>query len=92
MAFCALAAILVGCSPGTGTTTGVVTDVQGTLTEVESFTVLADGEETTFLPVAGQEYDFPLSHLREHERSGEPVIVDWEIRDGDRYALAVTDG
>lgn len=82
----------VACSPGTGTTVGVVTEVQGTLTDIESFTVLADGEETVFLVIEGQEYEFPLDHLREHLLSGEPVVVDWEIRDGERHALAITDG
>jgi hypothetical protein len=70
----------------------VVTEVEGSLSEVESFTVLSDGDEIVFLPVEGQSYEFPLDHLQEHLRSGEPVVVEWEIRDGVHYALAIGDG
>lgn len=87
-----LALSLAACSPSTGSSVGVVTGVEGTLTEVESFTVLADGDEATYLIVEGQAYEFPLDHLREHLRSGEPVAVEWEDRDGTRYAIAITDG
>ena len=85
-------ALVPACASTTGRTTGVVVEVEGTLGDVEAFTVLADGEETIFLPIDGQEYEFPLDHLRDHLRSGEPVIVDWELRDEERYVLAITDG
>ncbi|MEX1038058.1 MAG: hypothetical protein WDZ96_04280 [Acidimicrobiia bacterium] len=86
------ALVVAGCSSSIGTSVGVVTEVEGTLSEVESFTVLSEGEETRFVPLEGQSYEFPLDHLREHLLSGEPVIVEWEIRDDVHYALAITDG
>lgn len=92
IALMVLASVVPACSSDTGTSVGVVTEVEGTLTDVESFTVLSEGEEVSFLPLEGQVYEFPLDHLREHVRSGEPVIVEWEMRDGNRYALAITDG
>lgn len=87
-----LASVVSVCSSDTGTSVGVVIEVEGTLTDVESFIVLSEGEEIGFLPLEGQVYEFPLDHLREHLRSGEPLIVEWEMRDGNRYALAITDG
>ena len=87
-----LVLLVPACASTTGRTAGVVTEVEGTLTDVESFTVLSDGEETLFFPIEGQEYEFPLDHLRDHLRSGEPVIVDWELRGDQRYVLAITDG
>ncbi|MEX0797546.1 MAG: hypothetical protein WD274_12725 [Acidimicrobiia bacterium] len=87
-----LASVVAACSSDTGTSVGLVTEVEGTLPDVESFIVLSEGEEISFLPLEGQHYEFPLDHLREHLRSGAPVIVEWEMRDGNRYALAITDG
>jgi hypothetical protein len=89
----ALAAIfLASCAQTEGTTIGVVTAVEGSLTAVESFTVLASSEEITFVPIEGVEYEFALVHLREHQRTGEPIVVDWELRDEIRYATSLTDG
>jgi hypothetical protein len=83
---------VAGCSAAMGTAAGVVIEVEGSLSNVESFTVLSEGVEMVFLPLEGQTYDFPLDHLQEHVRSGEPVVVEWEIRDGVHYALAIDDG
>lgn len=83
---------VAGCSAATGTAAGILTEVEGSLSEVESFTVLSEGDATEFLPLEGQTYDFPLDHLQEHVRSGEPVVVEWEVRDGVHYALAISDG
>jgi hypothetical protein len=83
---------IAGCSATTGTAAGVVIEVEGSLSEVESFTVLSEGDTIEFLPLEGQDYEFPLDHLREHVRSGEPVVVEWEIRDDVHYALAISDG
>ena len=54
--------------------------------------VLVEGSELEFTPTADGEYDFPLSHLREHQRTGEPVLVGWEIVGSVRYALSLADG
>ncbi len=89
-----IAAIVLttACSQSNGTSLGVVTDVEGSLTVVDSFTLLSGGSEIEFLPIPGQSYDFPLPHLREHLRTGEPVVVDWEIREEERFALSIRDG
>ncbi|MGH8946879.1 MAG: hypothetical protein ACRDVL_12125 [Acidimicrobiia bacterium] len=87
-----LALVLVACAQTSGTVRGVVVGVEGSLDEVTSFTVLVDGEEVGFVPVAGGDYDFPLSHLRTHQRSGEPVLVTWAMEDGVRHAVALADG
>ncbi len=83
---------LVACNQTEGTARGVVTSVDGSLEDVSSFVVLVEGSELEFTPTAEGEYDFPLSHLREHQRTGEPVLVGWEIVGSVRYALSLADG
>jgi hypothetical protein len=83
---------LTACAQTSGTTVGVVTAVDGNLSDVTSFTVLSAGSELVFVPTEDGDYDFPLSHLREHLRTGEPVAVDWELVDEDRYATSLADG
>ena len=83
---------LLACSQTDGTARGVVTSVDGSLEEVSSFVVLVEGSELEFTPTAEGDYDFPLSHLREHQRTGEPVLVGWEIVGSVRYALSLADG
>jgi len=83
---------LVACNQTSGTARGVVTSVDGSLEDVTSFVVLVEGSELEFLPSADGDYDFPLSHLREHQRTGEPVLVGWEIVGSVRYALSLADG
>ncbi|HSJ35052.1 MAG TPA: hypothetical protein VLB85_08360 [Acidimicrobiia bacterium] len=93
----AVGLLLAACSVSdldsdTGTVTGIVVDVVGELNDVESFTVLADGEQHTFALLPGADYAFPPGHLRDHLRSGDPVRVDWEDRDGARVAVTLDDG
>ena len=83
---------LVACNQTEGTARGVVTSVDGSLEDVSSFVVLVEGSELEFTPTTDGEYDFPLSHLREHQRTGEPVLVGWEIVGSVRYALSLADG
>ncbi len=87
-----LAALLLACAPTSGTARGVVIAVDGDLEAVSSFTVLVEGEEWLLLPVSDGEYAFALPHLREHQRTGEPILVDWELVDNVRYALSLADG
>ncbi len=87
----ALMVALAACSAQSGVTTGVVTAVDGDLTTVRSFTVFDDGELLTFVPVDDGDYAFPLTHLTEHLREGDPIRVDWGMIDGDRVALAIAD-
>jgi hypothetical protein len=90
--FVVIVALLAACTQTSGTARGIVTSVDGDLTEVTSFTMLVEGSELEMLPVEGGDYDFPLSHLREHQRTGEPVLVAWELRGSVRYALSLADG
>ncbi len=83
---------LISCSQTSGTAHGLVTAVEGDLEEVTSFFVLVEGDELEFTPSPEGDFDFPLSHLREHQRTGEPVLVGWELVGTVRYALSLTDG
>jgi hypothetical protein len=83
---------LIGCSQTAGTARGLVTSVEGTLEDVTAFSVLVEGSELEFIPTEDGDYAFPLSHLREHQRTGEPVLVGWEIVGSVRYALSLADG
>jgi hypothetical protein len=83
--------ILAGCSPTSGTVIGPVISVDGDLTEVQSFTVLVEGDEMVFVPIVDGEYAFPLPHLREHLRDGAPIRVGWERRGESLVATTLED-
>jgi hypothetical protein len=83
---------LVACDQTSGTALGLVTSVEGDLQDVTSFVVLVEGDELEFTPSPEGDFDFPLSHLREHQRTGEPVLVGWELVGSVRYALTLADG
>lgn len=87
----ALALLLTSCGPGGGEVTGLVIDMEGDLTRVERFTVMADGVEYTFVPTADGRYAFALPHLREHLRSSEPVTVGYVEFEGVLQATSVSD-
>lgn len=75
-----LAALGSACSGswnGDGEVAGVVTEVTGDLSGIESFVVLdAEGESFKFQPRIGLlVMGAPPSHLRDHVVSGEPVRV-----------------
>lgn len=85
------ALVLVACSSNGGTMVGTVVAVDGGLEEVASFTLLVEGDQLTFVPTPAGEYDFPLSHLRQHLIDGTPVRVGW-MRDGDQLvAISLAD-
>lgn len=87
-----LVAVSVACSsPSSGTMQGIVVDVQGDLTAVTGFTVLVEGDRVEFEPSPDGDYAFPLGHLREHLRTGEPVLVGWEIVGDARVATFLDD-
>lgn len=88
----ALGTLLVACTQSSGTVRGIVTSVEGGIDQVTGFTVLVEGSELEFVPSEDGDYDFPLSHLREHQRTGEPVLVGWELVGSVRYALSLADG
>lgn len=85
-------AALMACAQDSGTARGLVISVEGALEDVTAFSVLVEGEEWRLLPIEDGEYQFALSHLREHQLSGEPILVGWEIVDNVRYALSLADG
>ncbi len=83
--------LLIACGQDSGTVMGVVTQVDGDLSKVRTFTLLVEGDAMTFTPAEDGDFAYPLTHLREHLRDGTPVRVSWE-RDGDRnLAVAVSD-
>ena len=94
----AVALAIAGCSgsdPASGDTiTGVVTEVNGDLTTVTGFVVLAsDGSSHRFTPADGLLFEGgPLPHLREHVITGQLVIVTFEQGpDGGLLAVHVED-
>jgi hypothetical protein len=91
-----LAVAAAGCGTDEERVTGVVVEVQGDLTAVESFGIVgSDGERMTFRPGPGLvtfEHGAPLPHLTEHLRTGEPVRVTYRSDDaGGLLALIVED-
>ncbi len=87
---------VTGCgSSDDDTLTGVVVDVVGDLTSVESFVLrLPDGTDRRLVPAATvTSHDGgAIGHLRDHLRNGEPVRVRYEIAaDGTWIARDVED-
>ena len=78
-----------------GSVRGVVIDVQGDITTVESFTLrLSDGTDKVFEPAAGVLFhgSAPIGHIRDHLRNGEPIDVRFRVLDdGTSIALEVSD-
>lgn len=93
---CALSVIASACSGSTSTegeVLGIVTEVTGDLSGVESFVVLdAEGNSHKFIPSPGLEVMGQApSHLRDHVVSGEPVTVAYhENSEGELVADGVT--
>lgn len=88
--------VVVGCSGGDDDSVrGVVIDVRGDITTVESFTLrLSDGTDRVFEPAAGVLFHGtePIGHIRDHLRNGEPVDVRFRVLDdGTSIALEVSD-
>jgi hypothetical protein len=82
----AIVGLVGGCTIGDGTDVtgdhieGIVTEVTGDLTTVQSFVILdGDGDSHLFTPQSGLLfYGGPLSHLRDHIVTGERVRVVYE--------------
>ena len=91
-----LVALGAGCGeeqrePAPREVTGVIVAVEGTGSDVPSFTVEARGRSYEILTATDVEYGFDLAHLREHQQLAEPVRVRLEERDGRLYALRIDD-
>lgn len=81
------------CAAG-DTVRGIVVDVRGDLERIESFAVRTPGGEVLeFVPAPGLRFhDGPLSHIRAHLVSGEPVVVRYVSEDESLVAIEVRDG
>ena len=88
----ALGLVAAACGSDSGTVRGVVIDVTGDLEAITEFTVLVEGDPIVFFPSPAGDYAFPLSHLHDHLRSGESVLVGYEVVDGRRVATFLDDG
>jgi len=84
--------LATACSQDSGIVIGTVIAVDGDLADVRSFTVLVEGDQMTFRPIAEGVYAYPISHLREHLLDGTPVRVGWERRGDQLVATTLEDG
>lgn len=72
--------------------TGVITEVAaGTGGKVTGFDLDAAGESHEILIDPARDYGFDLTHLYEHQSSGDPVRVRLQQRDRALYALRIDD-
>lgn len=66
-----------GTSGGRETVRGVVLEVEGGLTSVDSFVLRTDeGEVLELVPAPDGDFRFPLPHLHDHRRTSEPILVE----------------
>lgn len=87
-----LAACASDSADDSNTVEGIVTEVTGDLTIVESLVVMdSDGKSHLFKPEPGLLfYGGPLSHLRDHVVTGQPVVVTFTVgADGERTAILI---
>jgi hypothetical protein len=84
---------LTACGGSARVIEGRLAEVSGDLQTVESFVLLTDdGERLLFLAdPAASFHGGPLSHIRDHLVSGEPVVVYYEERGDDLVATDVDD-
>lgn len=91
----ALAALLGSCGSSNETISGVVVDVTGGITTVEEFVLrLSDGTDQAMVPAPGITFHdgAAIGHLRDHLRSGQTIVIEYEILDdGTWVALDVDD-
>lgn len=95
-----LAALLLGSSmtscghgeTGLETVQGVVLEVKGDLTSVESFVIRTDGGEVLeVVPAPEGDFRFPLPHLHDHRRTSEPILVELDRTVDPPLATAIQD-
>ncbi len=84
-----------GCGASDLTATGVVIQVTGTSPSAVSSFVLhtAKDQVLTFVvgPVTFDQTSFPPEHLREHQALAEPVVVTYQVQDGQNVAIKLAD-
>jgi hypothetical protein len=71
--------------------TGVITEVSEADDRVTSFNLDADGKSYRILIDARRDYGFDLTHLFEHQTTGDPVQVRLQQREEALYALRIDD-
>lgn len=74
-----------------GQLTGIVIGLDGDLTTVDSFDVLSNGDQIRLVPSTDGDFTFPLGHLRDHLRTGEPIDVEYQLIDGVLMAVRISD-
>ena len=89
----AAALVLAACGGGDSVVEGRIIDFDGDLEQVRSFTLVTDdGESFDFVPASDATFHGgPLSHLRDHLVSGEPVAVFYDEVEGELVVSAVED-
>ncbi len=80
-------------SPERERVVGVVTSVQGDLSGIEKFEVLlSDGTTLDVIPAPGLLFEGgPLTHVRDHLRTGEPIWLSIDRGSGSAVAYEVGD-
>jgi len=76
------------------TVEGVIVDVQGSITKVDTFDMaLPNGDRLTIVPPGGilERSGFSPAHLREHMALVEPIAVSYREEDGHNVLTAVGD-
>jgi hypothetical protein len=94
-ALLSVAAVLAACGGGDNDhqdeLIGLIVDIQGRGNDIRSFTLESGGEEYRIRIAPEVDYGFQLGHLRTHEASLYPVRCTLERRDGELYALEISD-
>lgn len=81
-----------GSGGGRETVRGVVLEVEGGLTSVDSFVLRTDeGEVLEVIPAPDGDFRFPLPHLHDHLRNSEPILVELDRSTDPPRAAAVQD-
>jgi hypothetical protein len=90
-----VALVVAGCGeegpPPPAVLTGVITQVAAGDGEVTGFDLDAAGKSYEILIEGDRDYGFDLTHLYEHQSSGDPVRVRLRERDEALYALRIDD-
>lgn len=81
-----------GSGGGRETVRGVVLEVEGGLTSVDSFVLRTDeGEVLEVIPAPDGDFRFPLPHLHDHLRTSEPILVELDRSTDPPRAAAIQD-
>lgn len=78
-------------SPPPSQVSGVITEVRMDGNDISGFELEAVAGTHEILIDPDRDYGFRLGHLYEHQRTGDPVLVDLEVRQGELYAVSILD-